>query len=84
MQCQFHGYDSFNCPDCKKSAKLIESRLIKEGTMCYAVFRWTGTGLYHISERIGKPYKSLKAAEKYAEKLNKTGDYNAVARLVLC
>lgn len=46
----------------------------------YGVFVWRGDNMYKESEAI-KVYKSDKAADKYADKLNETNPVHVVRRI---
>lgn len=85
IQCEFHGYDKFGCPGCKKSDKEITKDLIKQGKLTYIISAWHGDGRYSIGNAVGcKTYKSQGIAERVANRMNgesPTGNY--VVRLVL-
>lgn len=66
QQCSIHGYDSLGCPDCRRDEKNRVSRGIKDGSLVFGVFKWTGENRYPIENAI-KTYKRRSDADRYAE-----------------
>lgn len=64
-QCQFHGYDSLDCPECRKEELERVRQGIADETLVFGAFVWRGDARYKLEDAI-RVFKRKAAAEKYA------------------
>jgi hypothetical protein len=66
-QCEFHGHWKLNCPDCRREERERVRQGIRNGTLTFGVFKWTGDGRYPLMNAL-RTFKIRSAAERYAER----------------